>query len=277
VINIAGADSLHKIVVLNPKGGCGKTTLATNLASAYAQNDISPTLVDLDPQGYCIRWLERRPAELPEVYGIQVDAADLPEVYGIKVDAADKLEDPVPEIPRDANLVIMDLPAAIPHARLQAYTYVADTVLLPIVPSEIDVYSATRFIAELLLDVQLDRREQKLAIVANRVKARTRSYRMLLQFLSSLKIPMIATLRDSQNFVHASARGLGVCELPQYRAKDDIDQIRAITRWVDKRRAVTRDRQALIAQAAYQRTQKRGSESGESLSAQMDMESTLEH
>lgn len=258
MINIAGADSLHKIVILNPKGGCGKTTLATNLASAYAQNDVPPTLVDLDPQGYCIRWLQERPAELPEVHGIQVDAADLPGIYGIQVNGADEPDDPLPEIPSDSNLVIMDLPAGIPHAKLHAYTYVADSVLLPIIPSKIDVHSATRFIAELLLDVQLDRREQKLAIVANRVKTRTRSYQMLLQFLSSLKIPMIATLRDSQNFVRAAAHGLGVCEMPRHRAKEDIEQIRAITRWIDKRRAVTRDRQALIARAAYQHAQKRG-------------------
>ena len=252
MINIAGADSLHKIVVLNPKGGCGKTTLATNLASAYAQDELLPTLVDLDPQGYCIRWLEKRPTDLPEVYGIQVDAADRP-------------EDPLPGIPRDASLVIIDLPAGIPHSKLHSYTYVADSVLLPIVPSEIDVHSATRFIAELLLDVQLDRREQKLAIVVNRAKARTRSYQMLLRFLSSLKIPMIATLRDSQNFVYASAHGLGVCEMSQYRAREDAEQIRAITRWIDKRRAVTRNRQALIARAARQQAGKRGSKSIDAL------------
>lgn len=267
MINIAGADSLHKIVVLNPKGGCGKTTLATNLASAYAQNDVLPILVDLDPQGYCIRWLEKRSTDLPEVYGIQVDAADKP-------------EDRLPAIPPDANLVIMDLPAAIPHAKLHAYTYVADSVLLPIVPSEIDVHSATRFIAELLLDVQLDRREQKLAIVVNRAKARTRSYQMLLQFLSSLKIPMIATLRDSQNYVHASAHGLGVCEMSQYLAKEDAEQIRAITRWVDKRRAVTRDRQALIARAADQQASRRDPESvdplADGLSANKEVDSMLD-
>ncbi len=269
MIKIAGLDSLHKIVVLNPKGGCGKTTLSTNLASLYAHSGIVPTLVDLDPQGYCIRWLEKRPAELPEVYGIQIDAG-----------AADDSQDARPEIPSDAGLVIIDLPAAIPDAQLHAYTYIADSVLLPIVPSEIDVYSAARFIAELLLDVQLDRREQKLAIVANRVKSRTRSYRMLLRFLSSLKIPMIATLRDSQNFVHACAHGIGVCEMPQYRVKEDVEQIRAIVRWLDKRRGVTRDRQALIAQAAYRQAQERGSESGDPLtdwlSAEKEVDSILD-
>jgi len=267
VINIAGADSLHKIVVLNPKGGCGKTTLATNLASAYAQNNVLPTLVDLDPEGYCIRWLQKRSADLPEVYGIQVDPGDKP-------------ESPLPAIPPDVNLVIIDLPAGIAHAKLHEYTYIADSVLLPIVPSAIDVYSATRFIAELLLDVQLDRREQKLAIIANRVKARTRSYQMLLQFLSSLKIPLIATLRDSQNFVHASAHGLGVCEMSQLRAKEDAEQIRAITRWLDKRRAVTRNRQALIARAASQEARKRGSREvaplADRLSANKEVNSLLE-
>jgi len=241
VITIAGADSLHKVVVLNPKGGCGKTTLATNLASAYARRGVPPLIVDFDPQGYCIRWLEKRPAGFPEVYGIHVDADGL--------DGA--------EIPSDVGVMIIDLPAAIPHSKLHAYTYIADSVLLPVVPSAIDIHSATRFVSELLLDVQLDRREQKLAIVANRVKSRTRSYQALSRFLGSLSIPLIASFRDSQNFVYASALGIGVCDLPRYRAEEDTEQLDAIVLWVDKRRTVTRDRQALIARAATAQARER--------------------
>ena len=106
--------------------------------------------------------------------------------------------------------------------------------MIPIVPSEIDVFSATRFIAELLLDAQLDRREQKLAIVANRVRANTKSYQMLLRFLSSLKIPMLGALRDTQNYVHASAQGLGIWELPAHRVRNDIAQMNSIVAWLDQ-------------------------------------------
>jgi chromosome partitioning protein len=236
------ADGLQKIVVLNPKGGCGKTTLATNLASLYALRGPTPTLVDGDPQGFCTRWLEKRPANRPLIHGARLD--------GTAFSAA------VPLVPRahpDSSTVIVDLPAAIPHEQLHTYTYMADSVLLPILPSEIDIHSATRFIAELLLDAQLDRREQKLAIVANRVRSYTRSYQMLMRFLGSLKIPLIASLRDSQNYVSASALGVGVCELPMHKAEADLAQLNAIVGWLDGRRLARKRRQAMIGSVPYLR------------------------
>jgi chromosome partitioning protein len=106
--------------------------------------------------------------------------------------------------------------------------------LIPVLPSDIDIFSASRFIAELLLDVALDRRDRKLAIVANRVRQNTRSWQMLRRFLSSLKIPMIAALRDTQNYVQAAAQGIGIFELPAYQAKKDIEPMNAIVNWLDQ-------------------------------------------
>lgn len=220
---VTGAGDQHTIVVVNPKGGCGKTTLATNLASYYALRGPPPTLVDCDPQGFCMRWLEQRPSDRPPIQGV--------EAYGDLVDAPAALE---PKVQPDSRVVIFDLPAAIPQESLHAYTYIADSLLIPITPSEIDVHSATRFIAELLLDVQLDRREQKLAIVANRVRSNTKSYQRLMRFLASLKIPMIAALRDTQNYVHASAHGIGIWEMPVYRVKNDIAQMNGILTWLNQ-------------------------------------------
>ena len=135
----------------------------------------------------------------------------------------------------------------------------ADSLLLPVMPSDIDVYSATRFIAELLLDAQLDRRERRVGIVANRVRQRTRSLAMLLRFLGSLRIPLIGALRDSQNFVQAAALGLSVGELPPHRAQEDIGALDAIGRWLERRRAMSRaQREALIAAAAYRYAEARG-------------------
>jgi chromosome partitioning protein len=228
VIRIRGRDDLHKIVVLNPKGGCGKTTLSTNLASAFAIRGTPPTLIDCDPQGYCTNWVEKRSSELPEVYGIQCYDESTPASMTIDID-----------VPPDSDTVIVDMPAAIPHDRLYDYTFFADSLLIPIQASEIDVYSATRFIAELLIDAQLDRREARLGIVANRVRARTKSYERLMRFLTSLKIPMIAQLRDSQNFVHAAAAGVGIAEMPAYRVRDDLPQVERIVNWLDRRRAET--------------------------------------
>lgn len=263
MISIAGADNLHRIVVLNPKGGCGKTTLATNLASLYAQRGPPPTLIDCDPQGFSLRWLDKRPAERPKIYGLRgyVDGPTPVELDGAL------------EVPRDSSLAIVDLPAAIPHARLHVYVHLADSLLLPIQPSEIDVYGATRFIAELLMDAQLDRRARKLAIVANRVRATTRSFGMLARFLGSLKIPLIAALRDSQNFVQAIGEGIGVAELPPHRAKQDLPALEAIVRWLDRRRAVTApERETMIARAAYRHAQERGFAAGDPLTDWLEAE-----
>jgi chromosome partitioning protein len=259
-------DDLLKIVVLNPKGGCGKTTLATNLASLYAVRGPAPTLVDGDPQGFSTRWLEKRPADRPPIHGIRLDSLDF-----------SAAAPPVPSGHPESSTVIVDLPAAIPHDRLHAFSYLADNVLLPILPSDVDIYSATRLIAELLLDAQLDRREQKLAIVANRVRSTTKSYQMLMRFLGSLRIPLIATLRDSQNFVQASAGGLGVCELPPHKVETERAQLNAIVAWLDKRRLAKQQRRAMIAAEAYRRATQLGFGANDPLENWLEAERAIDN
>ena len=244
VISISGADGLNKIVVMNPKGGCGKTTLATNLAGWFALRGPPPTLVDCDPQGFCTRWLAGRAADRPKIHGRAVN------LLAAK---------PTIEAHADSAVVIVDLPAAITDAQMHAFVYLADSVLLPVVPSEIDVHSATRFIAELLLDAQLDRSERRVGIVANRVRGRTRSFAMLQRFLGSLRIPLIAVLRDSQSFVQAAALGLSVCELPRHRVQDDLPALELLGQWLGRRRGMNRaERDALVAKTAYRYAEARG-------------------
>ena len=229
---ISGAvDDPHRIVILNPKGGSGKTTLATNLASIYALRKPPPTLVDCDPLAYCTRWLERRAAHPARIYGIEAPDAKPADVLARE-----------PGLEAESTRLIFDLPAAIPLDNLYAYTHLADSILIPIAPSSIDVHAATKLIAELLLDVQLDRRENKVAIVANRVRTNTKSFQMLRKFLSSLHIPVISVLRDSQAYVAASAAGIGICEMPLYRVHDEILSWKAILAWLDRREALLQQR-----------------------------------
>ena len=270
VISITGADNLHKIVVLNPKGGCGKTTLATNLASYFALRGPPPTLIDCDPQGFGLGWLGKRSAQRPPIYGLRG--------YREQFDATDALH---LEVDPRSSIAIVDLPAAIPYERLHVYTHLADSLLLPIQPSDVDVYSATRFIATLLLDVQLDRSERRLAIVANRVRSATRSYQMLSRFLTSLKIPLIATLKDSQSYVQAAAQGLGICEMPAYRLQEELAQLQVIAGWLNRRRTVTQaQREAMISRAAYTYAQNRAFRGGDPvadwLRAEREVDSILE-
>ena len=231
--DLAHPYSQHKIVILNPKGGSGKTTLATNLASYFALRGPPPTLVDCDPGGYSLRWIDNRPDSRPPVHGVVGYDNTLP---------TEKLASQFP----DSKELIVDLPAATEPDEMFDHIYDASSILIPIVPSEIDIYSAAKFIADLLLFTQLDRRKKNLAIVANRVKERTRSYSMLTRFLTSLDIPVIARLRDSQTFVQAAAFGMGICEMPAYRVRKDMDQFELIVSWLDRWRM--RQLDALIAE-----------------------------
>ena len=241
MLNTPEPDDLHKIVVINAKGGSGKTTLATNLASYYASLGTPPTLIDFDPQGYSMRWLETRSLQRPKIYGVAAYEQGI-----------ERWRDPNLGVWPKSKHIIVDLPAAIPPEDIFDVTYDAASILIPVLPSAIDAFSASRFIADLLLNAQIDRRDRQLAVVANRVRRNTRSYKMLLKFLTSLRIPLVAELRDSQNYVQVAADGMGVNEMPRYRAKADTEDIERIAAWLDEWRMRKLD---AVASAGYRHVQ----------------------
>lgn len=212
-------DHSKKIVILNPKGGCGKTTLATNLASYFALHGQTPTLVDADPIGYSTRWLERRPQERCKINGITIDefAAHGQRTWSLRM-------------PKTMGPIIVDTPAALDRREIDALTYDADCIIIPVLPSPFDVHATTSFIARLLLLTDFDR---PVAVVANRTRRNTRSLVALEEFLRSIETPTIGVLRDSQNYVHAADAGLGICELPPHRMKQDLEQLEPIVDWLD--------------------------------------------
>ena len=214
--------NLNVIVVLNPKGGCGKTTLASNIASAYAQGGPVPAVMDCDPQGSTMRWLEKRSGSRPPIHGIAA--------YKHSMQATRSWQLRVPT--ETVNLVV-DSPASLTHDELREVTRDATSILVPVLPSSIDIHAASRCIADLLLVAKIDRRDRKLAVVANRTRQNTKSFDKLMRFLDSLGIPIIAVLRDSQNFVHAAEEGIGICELPPHRIRKDIEQFQLIMEWLE--------------------------------------------
>ena len=215
-------NNLNKVVILNPKGGCGKSTLATNLAARYAQAGPTPAIMDYDPQGSTMGWLDRRPADLPTIHGIAA--------YKKSMQATRSWQLRVPD--ETVNLLI-DSPASIDHDDLRELTRDATSILVPVLPSPMDIHAASRCIADLLLVAKIDRRDRKLAVVANRTRKNTKSFAKLMRFLDSLGIPIIAVLRDSQNFVHAAEQGLGLCEMQPSRVKPDMREIEKIVNWLD--------------------------------------------
>lgn len=214
---------LQRIVVLNPKGGCGKTSIATNLASYYSLRDAMPTLLDYDPQGASMRWLERRPRRSPPIHGVAAfrNSVNVTKTWQQRV-------------PRETRQIVVDTPARFEGAQIHDLIYDASNVIIPVLPSAIDIRYAARFIAELLLMAQLDGREVHVGIVANRTRKQTRSLRQLMRFLSSLKIPVVAVIRDSQCIVTAAGRGIGVAEMPEYQGKQDRASFSQLIAWLDR-------------------------------------------
>jgi len=245
-------DNLNKIVILNPKGGCGKSTLATNLAACYARNGPLPAVMDFDPQGSTVAWLSRRPKSLPEIHGIAAFKKTMQATRSWQL-----------RIPGDTVNVLVDSPASLGHNDLRELTRDATSILVPVLPSSMDIHAASRCIADLLLVAKVDRRDRKLAVVANRTRKNTKSFAQLMRFLDSLGIPIIAVLRDSQNFVHAAEKGIGLCEMQPSRVRQDLEQMEKIVRWLeawpDRRRSSTsttsRNRQALSQSAILRRPQ----------------------
>jgi chromosome partitioning protein len=215
-------DNQNKIVILKPKGGCGKSTLATNLAAAYAHRGPTPAIMDYDPQGSTMGWLDRRPDDLPAIHGIAAYKRTMQATRSWQL-----------RVPNETVNLLIDSPASVDHDDLRELTRDSTSILVPVLPSSMDIHAASRCIADLLLVAKIDRRDRKLAVVANRTRKNTKSFAKLMRFLDSLGIPIIAVLRDSQNFVHAAEQGVGLCEMQPSRVKTDIEQIEKIVSWLD--------------------------------------------
>lgn len=216
---------MQRIVVLNPKGGSGKTTIASNLAACFAVTGQRPALMDLDPQGSSTRWLRKRPEEAPPIHGIAAFERSATVTRSWQT-----------RIPAHCRAVIIDTPAAVePHA-MPELTRGADAVLVPVMPSEIDIHATAKCIADLLLVAKIRRSERRIGIIANRVRPNTRVSQALTRFLNSLDIPLITTLRDAQVYVRSAETGLGIYEMPRWQVQQDWLQWQQILSWLESRR-----------------------------------------
>jgi len=204
-------------MVLNAKGGCGKSTLATNIASYFADAGHAVALADYDPQRSSIDWLERRPSSRPTIAGVKA------------------YEDGLRHAPRNADILVIDAPARSHGKELTNLLHHAETILIPVLPSLIDMQAADKFIAELRATPTLKSRKAKIAVVANRVREGTVIFDELDEFLSNLKVPYVATLREAQNYIRAYTRGLGIHELPNYLSWPDQEEWGPLIDWLNSR------------------------------------------
>jgi chromosome partitioning protein len=212
---------MQRIVVLNPKGGSGKTTIAVNLAGYFASQQQRPLLMDYDPQGSSGRWVSKRDPARPKVHLINAHERNP------KVTRTFQLRPPP-----DTTHIILDTPAAVTGQTLIELTRQADKILVPVLPSDIDIHACSRCIRDLLLVAKIRRHENRLGVIANRVKVHTLVYQSLLRFLESLGIPIVATLRDSQNYIRAAETGLGIHEMKDYQVSDDTQAWEPLAAWL---------------------------------------------
>lgn len=210
---------MRHIMVMNAKGGCGKSTLATNIASYFANEGASVALADYDPQRSSLDWLDRRPSDRPEIAGVA------------------GFEDGLRHAPRNADILVIDAPARSHGKELTNLVAHAETIVVPVLPSTIDMQATTTFLEELRNVGKIARKQAKFGLIANRVRDNTLIFDDLDEYLTKARAPYVAALREAQNYVRAYTRGLGIFELPEYLAWPDWDEWEPVTAWLKSKRS----------------------------------------
>ena len=205
---------MRHIMVLNAKGGCGKSTLATNIASYFVNEGASVALADYDPQRSSLDWLDRRPDNRPKIAGVA------------------GFDGGLRHAPRTVDFVIIDAPARSHGPELTDLVKHAETIIVPVLPSTIDMQATTKFLEELKEIGKIERKQAKIGTVANRVRDNTLIFDELDEYLLKARTPYIAALREAQNYVRAYTRGLGIFELPEYLAWPDWEEWEPLTAWL---------------------------------------------
>lgn len=213
---------MFTVAIVNSKGGAGKTTLATNIASYYASQSFTVAMKDYDSQGSSTYWHKRRGDLQPGIQCIPI----FNQVVGRTSSFAHHPK-------RGTEVLIIDSPSGIEVNSFKEVLAISDVIIIPVLPSAIDIHAVSRFISELLLKAKIDRKVKPIAVVANRARKNTLVYRKLEKFLDALGIPFIATLRDTQNYIKASEDGVGVIEMNGDNLFKDHKSMKAIFSWLE--------------------------------------------
>jgi len=201
------------VVVANPKGGVGKSTLSTNIAGYYASRGHAVMLGDVDRQQSSRLWLGLRPAAARPIATWETDA------------------DNIAKPPRGTTHVVLDTPAGLHGKRLNEVMKMADHVVVPLQPSVFDIFATRAFLDELVQNKHSAKTQ--IALVGMRVDARTIASGHLHEFVDLVGVPVVGYLRDTQNYVHLAARGLTLFDVSPSRVEKDLEQWQTLCRWLD--------------------------------------------
>jgi chromosome partitioning protein len=212
------------VLIINSKGGSGKTTLSTNLASYYASKKFKTAIMDYDPQGSSLQWLKLRPSNVERIHG-----ADASPPKGAVIQRSLQAW-----IPTDIKVLIIDAPAGAKGLLLQELVRKSNFIVIPVSPSPIDIHATSDFIKDLFLFGGLHTSKAKIAVVANRVRSTSSAvFTSLENFLNSLKLPFLTSIRDSDHYVHASGKGLGVFDIDNADTANERHELMPIVKWID--------------------------------------------
>mgnify|MGYP001766443788 FL=1 len=205
---------MKSFLIANPKGGSGKSMLATNLAGLLARQGQLVMLGDIDRQQSSRQWLDLRPSILPRIESWRIEA--------------DKPARP----PAGTTHAVLDSPAGLHGAKLTQALDAVERVIVPLQPSLFDIMATGQFLEALAKERRMRGQRHRLAVVGMRVDARTRAAAELERFLADLGLPVLAFLRDTQNYVQAAAHGMTIFDLSLSRSAQDRAQWQPIIEWI---------------------------------------------
>ena len=205
----------HVTVVMNPKGGVGKSTIATNLAGYFANQGKSVMLGDVDKQQSAREWLKLRPAQVAPIKSWDIEAGK------------------PAKLPKGTSHAVIDTPAGLSNKLLDTVIKSADRVIVPLQASMLDILATRSFLEALADDKAVRQSDALVGVVGMRVDTRTRSFDELQRFLEGLGLPVLGNLRNTQNYVQLAARGLTLFDLNPNRVAQDLEQWQPILKWLE--------------------------------------------
>jgi chromosome partitioning protein len=212
---------MQTILVINSKGGSGKTTVATNIASYFASRNHKTAIMDYDPQGSSLNWVSMRPGSANPIHAANAAAHNGKLTRSLQM-----------HVSEDTETLVIDAPAGVEGLLLQEIVKKADFLLVPVAPSSIDVHATADFIKELLLRGGIRRQTTKLAVVANRVRKSMPVYEPLERFLRALSLPFLTRISDSDQFILAAEQGTGIFEMDEAVVADERREFEPIIAWL---------------------------------------------
>ncbi len=206
---------MKAVLIANPKGGSGKTTLSTNIAGYLASRGKRVALLDLDRQKSALLWLAQRSSALPVIRPLQSETDN-------------------PSAP--ADWLVIDSPAALHGKNLEHALKLVHYVLVPIAPSLYDIQASYEFLKSLNELKAARKGRVQIGVVGMRVAPRTRAAVTLENFLQQLEIPVLAHLREAQLYVNAAFEGKSIFDLPPHLAAQDVEQWSGLLAWLEAAR-----------------------------------------